>query len=299
MTATVTTVPPARRMHSIGALLTLRRYITRRDLQVALGLLWLLDGVLQAQPFMFTSDFATQVIAPTGQEQPELVAAPVQWVSTAIAAHPVPWNAAFAAVQLLIGAGLLLPRTARSALTASIAWGLGVWFFAEGLSGIAGGDASLSAGAPGAALLLAVLAAAAWPDRDASSEPPARWLPLAWAIVWIGGAVFEAAQGGSSVLVVAEYLVGVGGLYARTRVPAAALGLALSLAFWGFDQAFGTLTSGQATDPNSGPVLVLMALAVMGTGTVAVSRQAVRRKGSRTAGPAAGTSLPLAPRSAS
>jgi hypothetical protein len=261
--------------------------------------MWLLDGALQAQPFMFTSGFATQVIAPAGQGQPELVAAPVHWVSTVIAAHPVPWNAAFAAIQLLVGAGLLVPRTARPALAASITWGLGVWYFGEGLLGLAGGDSSLSAGAPGGALLLAVLAAAAWPDRDASHERPAAWLPLAWAIVWIGGAVFVAVQDGSSVLVAAEYLVGVGALYARTRVPAAALGLALSLGFWGFDQAFGSLTSGQATDPNSGPVLALMAIAVMGTGMAPVSRRAMRRTGRRTVGPAGGTSPPLVPRSAS
>src|SRR4051812_4608300 len=37
--------------------------VTRRHLQIVLGLLWLLDGVLQAQPFMFTRDFATQTIA--------------------------------------------------------------------------------------------------------------------------------------------------------------------------------------------------------------------------------------------
>ena len=273
--------------------------MTRRQLQIALGLLWLLDGALQAQPFMFTSGFATQVIAPAGQGQPELVAAPVHWASTVIAAHPVPWNAAFAAIQLLIGAGLLFPRTARLALAASIAWGLGVWYLGEGLLGLAGGDASLNAGAPGAALLLAVLAAAAWPDRDGSRERPAAWLPLAWAILWIGGAVFEAVQDGSSLLVAAEYLVGVGALYARTRVPAAAVGLALSLVFWGSDQAFGSLTSGQATDPNSGPVLALMALAVMATRMAPVSRRATRRMGSRTAGPAAGTSPPLVPRSAS
>jgi hypothetical protein len=237
--------------------------VSRRQLQIALGLLWLLDGALQAQPFMFTSGFATEVIAPAGQGQPEFVAAPVHWVSTVIAAHPVPWNGAFAAIQLLIGAGLLVPRTARSALAASIAWAVGVWYFGEGLSGLLGGDASLSAGAPGSALLLAVLAAAAWPNRDGGREGPAAWLPFAWAIVWVGGAVFEALQNGGGALVVAEYLVGVGALHPRTRGSVATFGVVLSLAFWGLDQAFGGLTSGQATDPNSGPVLALMALAVI------------------------------------
>src|SRR4051812_27821377 len=149
--------------------------VSRRHLQIALGLVWLLDGALQAQPFMFTRDFATQVIAPLAQGQPDFVSAPVHWVSTVIAAHPAAWNVPFAGIQLLLGAGLLVRRTARPALAASIAWGLGVWSFGEGLAGLAGGDASLTAGAPGSALLLAILAAAAWPDRDASRESPAPW----------------------------------------------------------------------------------------------------------------------------
>jgi hypothetical protein len=45
--------------NSRHAVLHRLRHITRRDLQVALGVLWLLDGALQAQPFMFTSGFAT------------------------------------------------------------------------------------------------------------------------------------------------------------------------------------------------------------------------------------------------
>src|SRR4051812_21901559 len=138
--------------------------VSRRHLQIALGLLWLLDGVLQAQPFMFTSGFATGVIAPSGQGQPGFVAAPVHWFSTVIAAHPAAWNAPFAATQLLLGAGLLVRRTARPALAASIAWALGVWYFGEGMSGLAGGGASLAAGAPGSALLMATVAAAAWPQ---------------------------------------------------------------------------------------------------------------------------------------
>jgi hypothetical protein len=239
--------------------------MTRRQLQIALGFLWLLDGALQAQPFMFTRDFATQVIAPSGHGQPAFVSAPVDWVSTVIAAHPVAWNAPFALVQLLLGAGLLVRRTARLTLAASIVWALGVWYLGEGFGGLAGGDASLTAGAPGSALLLAILAAAAWPDRDASRESPAPWLPIAWASVWVGGAVFEAMpHHGSAALAVAEYLVGVGALGRRTRVPAAAFGLALSLSLWVLGQDLGSLTSGQATDPDTGPVLAVLAIALLG-----------------------------------
>jgi hypothetical protein len=244
---------------------------TRRDLQVALGLLWLLDAALQAQPFMFTRGFATQVIAGSAQGQPSFVSEPLHWASTVIAAHPVAWNVPFAVIQLLLGVGLLVPRTARLALAASIAWALGVWYLGEGLSGLASGRASLVTGAPGSALLLAVLAAAAWPRRDASREAPAAWLPFAWAVVWLGGAVFQAlpAQTGGKaialvvVLVAAEYLVGLGALVRRTRTPALALGLALTVVFWVVGQDLGALSTGQATDPNSGVPLALMAVALL------------------------------------
>src|SRR4051794_34298893 len=173
--------------------------ITRRQLQISLGVLWLLDGLLQAQPFMFTKGFATQVMDPAGQGQPGFVSVPVHWVSTVIAAHPAAWNAPFAGIQLLLGIGLLVPRTARVALGASIVWALGVWYLGEGLSGLASGHAGLSTGAPGSAFLMAILAAAAWPGTDERVPP---WLPLAWAAVWVGGAVLEAgpADGGGGLL---------------------------------------------------------------------------------------------------
>jgi hypothetical protein len=283
--------------------------VTRRHVQIALGVLWLIAGVLQTQRFMFTTGFATQVIAGTGQGQPGFVAGPVHWASTVIAAHPVLWNIPFAAIQLLLGAGLLLRPTVRVALAASVAWSLGVWYFGEGLGGLAGGQASLITGAPGSALLYAVLAAAAWPRDDGPREAPASWLPLAWAVVWIGGAIFQLlpdqnsgsaigaaltggtagapgwladlsssagawATGHSTLSVIglaaAEVLVGVGGLIRRTRIPAVVLGIALTLDFWVLGQQLGQLYSGQATDLNSGPVLALMGVAVIASGPSSV-----------------------------
>jgi hypothetical protein len=146
-----------------------------------------------------------------------------------------------------------------------------------------------------------ILAAAAWPTQQGSRAGPARWLPFAWAVLWVGAAVFQAlpqnsgkalasaltsttdsapawlasldraAAGWSahhdlllvSVLVAAEYLIGLGALARRTRVPAVTLGLALALAFWVLGQNFGQVYSGQATDPNSGPLVALMAIALV------------------------------------
>jgi hypothetical protein len=278
--------------------------ITRRHLQIALGLLWLLDGALQLQPFMLGTGFAMKVIAPTAAGQPHFVAGPVQWGASLIAAHPAAWDVPFAAVQLLIGLGLLVPRTARLALAASLPWSLGVWFFGEGLAGLASGHASLLTGAPGSVLLYGVLALAAWPRLDASHEAPARWLPLAWAALWVGGAIFQALPGqntgtavagaisggadgapgwlgrldasvagwttrhGTAVviaLVVSEALIGLAALHSRSRRPALAAGLVLALALWVVGQDLGQLYSGHATDPNTAPIIALLAIAILGS----------------------------------
>jgi hypothetical protein len=295
-------IPLPRRARPVAAGITRSTGITRRHLQVALGLLWLFDGVLQAQPFMFTREFALGVMAPVGEGQPGFVSAPVHLASTVIAANPVIWNVPFAGIQLLLGIGLLVPRTARLALAASIAWALGVWYFGEGLSGLASGHASLITGAPGSALLYALLAAAAWPRPDSSRKGPAPWLPFAWAGVWVAAAVLQALPGqntgtavasaltaGSSgapawltgldssaaawaaqhgllvvfLLVVVEVLIGVGALARRFKAPAVALGLALTLVIWIMGQDLGALYSGQSTDPNSGPLLALMGIALL------------------------------------
>ena len=42
-----------------------------------------------------------------------------------------------------------------------------------------------------------------------------------------------------------------------------AAGVAVSVAFWVFGQAFGGVLTGQATDPNAGPLFVLLALTLL------------------------------------
>jgi hypothetical protein len=44
---------------------------------------------------------------------------------------------------------------------------------------------------------------------------------------------------------------------------AVAAGLVLSIAIWVFGQDLGQLYSGQATDPNSAPLIALMAVALL------------------------------------
>jgi hypothetical protein len=277
-----------------------RARITRRGIQVALGLIWLLDGGLQFQPFMLRTGFARDVIAPLGNGQPHFVAGPIHWAANLIAAHPVAWDVPFATVQVLIGLGLLVPRTAKLALAVSLPWALAVWYFGEGLSGLASGHTSLLTGAPGAVVLYGLLALAAWPRRDSRHEAPAPWLPLAWAVLWVGGAIFQALPGQNTgpavagtilggpgrlgrldasvarwtthhgtfvvvALVVIEALIGLAGLHRRSRGVAVASGFVLALAIWVFAQDIGQLYTGQATDPNSGLIIAVFALAVLGS----------------------------------
>ena len=51
-----------------------RRQVTIRAIQVILGAAWFFDGLLQLQPHMFTSAFVTNVLEPSAQSQPGIIA---------------------------------------------------------------------------------------------------------------------------------------------------------------------------------------------------------------------------------
>jgi copper(I)-binding protein len=289
-----------------------RTRVTQRGLQIALGLLWLLDGALQLQPFLFGPGFARDVIAPAADGQPGWVAAGVRWAASLVAAQPAVWNGAFAGIQIALGIGLLYRPLVRVALVASVGWSVAVWYFGEGLGGVAGGHASLLTGAPGAVALYALLAAVAWPPlegdwwRHDSSGPPAPWTPIAWAVVWVGGAVLQALPGQNTAddladeltgdtpmwqmglnehvaahvrtfgtednwlllaVLVAVGLLALGGR--RQRMVAGWAGAFVATVFWMLGQGFGDLFTGQATDPNSGPLVILLSLALLGVVPVA------------------------------
>ena len=143
----------------------------RRGLQVALGVVWLLDAALQYQPSMFTKTFPVMMLAPSGMGEPAFVSGPVLMAERLISGHVVLWNAMFATVQLALAAGLLCRATARAALAGTIAWSLAVWWLGEGLGGIFSTMANPLTGAPGAALLYVFLAILIWPG---SAVPASR-----------------------------------------------------------------------------------------------------------------------------
>ena len=187
------------------------RKITRRGVQIVLGMLWLLDGALQLQHQMFTSSFANNVLTPAGQGQPVLVSGPVHLGVHIVLLHPAFFNTCFALIQLAIGFCILYKPTVKYGLAGSVVWGLVVWYIGEGLSGLASGHATLLMGAPGAALLYAVIALAVMPPRSPQhrqDNQPAYWLALVWAGLWIGGAIYQLLPGQDSVSAFSSMIAG-------------------------------------------------------------------------------------------
>ncbi|MHB1711006.1 MAG: hypothetical protein ACYCV7_06340 [Acidimicrobiales bacterium] len=177
--------------------------ITRRRLQIGLGLLWLLDGALQLQPYMYSkgSDGFLGPISENTMGPPNPITDLIRSALTVFVAHQVETNIVITATQLGIGIGLLWSRTARLALAGSFVWGLGVWVVGEGVGQLLFPQASMLTGTPGAALVYVLLAVVLWPRRSATAGDSgavadrglmgrrgSRWL---WAALWCGTALLE------------------------------------------------------------------------------------------------------------
>jgi len=133
----------------------------RTVLRIGFGLLWVLDGFLQAQPRM-AGGLAAQVIEPTASSSPSWVQHVVNWGGTIWSYHPIQAGAASVWIQVGIGAWLLVAvrgPMSRLAGVASLGWGLIVWVFGESFGGIFAPGLTFLFGAPGAVLFYAVAGA--------------------------------------------------------------------------------------------------------------------------------------------
>jgi cytochrome oxidase Cu insertion factor (SCO1/SenC/PrrC family) len=124
----------------------------RRLLRLGFGLLWIFDGMLQAQPAM-AAGLPSQVIGPEAASSPRWVQHVVNWGGTTWSYHPV--QAAAASVWIQVGIGIWLMAAAdgpwsRLAGLASAGWGLVVWVFGESFGGIFAPGLTWLSGAPGA-----------------------------------------------------------------------------------------------------------------------------------------------------
>jgi hypothetical protein len=310
---------------STGASLRSRLRITRRGLQIALGCIWLLDGLLQFQSYMYSHEFLSQVIEPTAKGQPGFISDPILTFAHFYGHDLTLWNTLAAEIQCAIGLGLILSRrTVRPALFVSFAWVFVVWWFGEGFGTIlSGAPVSPLMGAPGAVLVYGLIGLLVWPKdpEDARSAAEGersvtegersvadggllgdRGGLVVWSLLWLEaavlwllhvdrspGAIHEQIAGMASaaphwlattqvsvanaaqrhgatiatLLALVSVLIALG-VWTRLRAGALALGAVLSLAYWVFGQSLGgPFWAGQATDVNTGPLLVLLALTLM------------------------------------
>jgi hypothetical protein len=291
--------------------------VTRRGVQIALGVIWLIDGVLQFQSYMYTHAFLAQVVEPTAVGQPAFIADPIITMARFYGHDQVLWNTLAGELQCAIGLGLIVSRrTVRAALIVSFVWAPFVWWLGEGFGTLfSGAPVSPLMGAPGAVIVYGLIGLLLWP-RDLAGESEAldggllgrRGGRLVWSAIWLEAAVLwflnvdrsrsaihdqisgmasaspswlagaqhsvANALAGHGVLIatilgIASILIALG-VWTPVLRGALALGALLALAYWIFGQSLGgPFWSGSATDVNTGPLLVLLAVTVMAQSTTA------------------------------
>jgi hypothetical protein len=299
MSSTSIGAAPVRARPRSASLARAREYYfsdASRTVQTVLGLVWLLDGALQFQSFMYSRGFIT-VLEANAAGQPGWVHDSVLWGARMLGRNPTVWNTLFALVQVLIGLGLLWRPSVKPALAASLVWALVVWWFGEAFGMMFMNMASPLTGAPGAVLLYGIIGLLVWPNgrpggllgvQGARVTWAALWLTMAW--LWLEAPSssanattnsINAAPSGMSWLSTVQDWVANGAkgnglpIAIVLALVSAAIGIAvaanwrprqflvlaivLNLAYWVLGQGFGGIFQGGATDPNSGPLFVLLA----------------------------------------
>ena len=130
-------------------------------IRLVLGILWIVDGILQFQPEM-PYGFLSVVIEPSiqainnvGVEKFLMIAYNI-WLL-----HPFQFDALSGSLQIFIGVAYLLNRSTKALKYISfisIIWAIVIWIFGEGFGGIPESGVSLLTGFPGSALIYIILA---------------------------------------------------------------------------------------------------------------------------------------------
>jgi cytochrome oxidase Cu insertion factor (SCO1/SenC/PrrC family) len=167
-------------------------------LRVGFGLIWIFDGILQAQSQM-PGGLADQVIQPTASSSPGWVQHLVNYGVNLWDYHPIQAASASVWIQLGIGLWMLFAVrgwSTRSAGLAGVAWGLIVWAFGESFGGIFAPGLTVLFGAPGAVLIYVVAGALlALPERAWDSARLGRYLLGGTGVFFLGMALLQAWPG--------------------------------------------------------------------------------------------------------
>jgi len=285
----------------------------KRVLRVGFGSLWLLDGLLQLQPGMWSPAVLVGEVWQAAAQGPAWLVRLVDWSIQLAAPQLGAFNWLLVIVELALGAMLLAGRRpfTQAAAWGSLLFGAAVWIFGDGLGGLlAGGSTILAAAAllapegfglrvarkaipAGTAVVAATLAGGAllqlqpvfWGGIGLSAPIAAHFMMAQPAVlrdvISMAAGVAAAAPGAVNVLLI---LVMLALALALLRAPGDSTvlwtTLALLAVLWITAQDAGMLPSGMATDPNTMPALAVLL----------VSGWAGAPQGRRTgAAPAAGT----------
>lgn len=181
-------------LHTSGDLIALRMGGGRDWLRLGLGCLWILDGLLQAQPAMST-EFVPYVLVPLIDGQPHWLANLLTQSALLWGRLPIDYDVAVVWLQISLGVVTMFGRGKwlKVALITSLVWGGCVWVLGEGMGGLFTGKANWFTGAPGSALLYVAAAGLllsserSWRD-GVIHKVVYRGLTL----LWIGEAILQA-----------------------------------------------------------------------------------------------------------
>jgi hypothetical protein len=270
-----------------------------RTVQSVLGLIWLLDGGLQFQSFMYSHGFITMLTS-QAPGQPGWLASSIDWGAN-LAAHNLGfYNTIFALVQVSIGLGLLYRPAVKHALLLSFAWALVVWWFGEAFGMLFTNMAQPLSGAPGGVILYALVGLIAWPNGKPGGVLGIRGTRVLWAALWLLMAYLWLLQASSSANAIHDMInaapsgmswlsslqdgfasitkgnglifalifaalsvaiaIGVG--FNRYAKELLILSVVINVLFWLVGQGLGGIFQGGATDPNAAPLFILLAYAV-------------------------------------
>ena len=300
--SSVTTSTATRTRGQPAPLERLRAYFfsdVRRTVQTVLGLIWLLDGGLQFQSFMYGNGFV-QMLTGMAPAQPHWLASTLLWGAHTMQHHQVLYNSLSALIQIGIGVGILYRPTVRQALVVSFVWSLIVWWFGEAFGMLFMNMANPLTGAPGAVIIYALIGAVVWPNQRPGGLLGVTCARIVWAQLWFLMGVLwllavnssanatyslikavpagmgwlaslqngfaDASKGHGLIIsiVLAALSIVIGLAVGFNWKPRTFLwiAIALNLVYWVIGQGFGGIFAGGATDPNAGPLFILLSVAL-------------------------------------
>jgi hypothetical protein len=270
-----------------------------RTVQSLLGLVWLLDGGLQFQSFMYSRGFI-EFITSQAPGQPGWLHSSLDWGAHIAGNNLGFYNTLFALVQVLIGLGLLYRPAVKHALLLSFAWALFVWWFGEAFGMLFMNIAQPLTGAPGAAIVYGLVGLIVWPNGKPGGLLGIRGTRVMWASLWLlmawlwllqasssANAIHDAINAAPSgmswlsslqdgfasvtkdnglifapIFAALSVAVAIGVGFNRYAKQLLIVSVAINVLYWLVGQGFGGIFQGGATDPNAAPLFMLMAYAI-------------------------------------